>query len=645
MPQSDAIAMRICAAVDALLMDISRLRCISSVDSTWMRNFCFAQFEQQGISFYTVWMASLGRALDCALAKDQPLQIPPDCEVRDGLPRFLWPVWKDVFDASGTLLVEPDPAAVRALRQVFYLSYRLELGYSVEQIAEKVTEHVSLDATLFDRDDMLEHLSPRTLRALELARVLISRLFEGSIRVKHESGELKYVDFDPSNIVPRHGPGAVADGVRPHRKYEWKTYYEELAKEYPYEDYFFFNYSHLVDRLHRFLRLPHRDAGFAKLVAVEKDSRGPRLISMEPLEYQWIQQGLGRAMVDWIERHPVTRDRVRFTDQQVNRDLALASSLDQQFDTLDLKDASDRVSLALVRRLFPPFLLSKLEGCRSVGTKVQGNRFVYKKFAPMGSALCFPVESIVFWALAVAAINLETFTWTSHCLRAVSKTQVHVFGDDLVVPHGALDMLRPVFEELLLKFNENKCCTGKFFRESCGCDAFQGVDVTPLRLHHLGDTPNDTVSICSYANAANRRGLHLLSNVLFGIVEARVGTLPSSSSGVAEMHHHVDDWFEAHLRTIRCCKVRLNADLHRLEYRCVMPQSPSKRRNVPDWQEFFRCFPDQETARVSLLFHGSVLKQQAAKDYPWSPRRVPPVPYVYTALRDITLVNRWREFD
>jgi hypothetical protein len=166
----------------------------------------------------------------------------------------------------------------------------------------------------------------------------------------------------------------------------------------------------IIDRVQWYRGLERLPAGTAKVVLVPKDSRGPRLISAEPLEYQWIQQGVGRSIVAHLEAHHLTKGRVNFTHQEVNRRLAQESSATLELATLDLKDASDRVSLELVRRVFKntPELVRALEAIRTDATLLPDGRVQsLKKFAPMGSAVCFPVEAFVFWAILTASIPCD----------------------------------------------------------------------------------------------------------------------------------------------------------------------------------------------------------------------------------------------
>lgn len=536
------------------------------------------RLTSEGLAFATKTLPSLGRSLDSALATDACFSAPDlGFKLRSGVPLFLGDYFGKIFSEGGYLLEDPSPAAVRAVRQICYLFYKLEQPFDEEVVKSKLDDFVRVDMSLPEVDSSQE-LTPATQCAVDRARTLIWRLF------CDRSLAPKGTRFDPADIVPRHGPGAVATGEKPERKFRFSRFYRELDKEYPYSEYFFYNYSHLCDRLIPFLSFRELDYGQAKVVLVPKDSRGPRLISMEPLEYQWIQQGLGRAMVGWIEAHPWTKGLVNFTDQNINRDLAQYASRNAlSFDTLDMKDASDRVSHWLVSSLFPDNLLRKMEACRTKETLLPDGRVVtLRKFAPMGSALCFPVESLVFWALATAILNPHVYMDGCESFPCT----VHVYGDDLIVPHGTLEQLEPVFTELHLRFNENKCCHGSFFRESCGMDAFRGECVSPVRIKQIGSTPNALTAMCAYAKAFSTQGSHSTAEFLYSWVERDLGPLPYSD-GRLSISRYTDDEEKAAVANLKF-PFRLNADTQTWEMQTTQPRPAKLKAGWSGWEELFR---------------------------------------------------------
>jgi len=339
--------------------------------------------------------------------------------------------------------------------------------------------------------------------------------------------------LDPWQITPRHGPGAVATGERACEKHRFSRIYSAIERIYPYTEYFVYGLSQVADECHTYKDLEVLETGTAKVVLVPKDSRGPRLISCEPLEYQWVQQGLGRALVARLEAHHLTKGHVNFTDQSINRELALASSTDQEWVTLDMKDASDRVSLKLVESLFElcPQLLDALKATRTPETLLPDGRKVrMNKFAPMGSCLCFPVEAFVFYALAIS-----TLMHYKRYSRREARKRVYVYGDDLIVRREDYAFLLHQMPSYGLMFNEDKCCTAGFFRESCGCDAYKGVDITPIKLrsvwsHQRRIDIGVAASYVTLSNAAFKAGYTRLSERAELLMVKTMGPLPVFSN-------------------------------------------------------------------------------------------------------------------
>jgi hypothetical protein len=409
-----------------------------------------------------------------------------------------------------------------------------------------------------------------------------------------------YAPHDVRQFAARHGPGAVSGGELPHEKPLFKRYYRRLAAVFPYEEYMYYNGAHLCDELSEFLSREESDTGIAKVVLVPKDSRGPRLISCEPVEYQWIQQGLRRVLEHAIESCDLTSGRINFRDQTVNRDLALQSSKDGNWVTLDMKEASDRVSVALIKQLFPGTWVEALLASRTSHTKLpSGEVFQMKKYAPMGSALCFPVESLIFWALSMAAI-IQTYPSVT---ASQAASWLYVFGDDIIVRtevHGAVLQHLPSFG---LLFNKQKCCTAGSFRESCGCDAFKGVDITPLRVKSVWDRRSGS-SLVSYAtlhNAAAARGMFNLADMLAEVIlrERLIPYSESTEKGYVCLvdHRKTADWVRNHNSKI---KRRYNVDLQRVEIKTWLVRGRSYTATTPGWAEMQRLASYSSLAREDV---------------------------------------------
>lgn len=321
--------------------------------------------------------------------------------------------------------------------------------------------------------------------------------------------------LDYSKIIPKHGPGAVFPPHDPCEKgnFDICTPIEEF---YPYDSNFNCLPNLGADDLRR-LSYSKFDLIECRMTAVPKDSRGPRLISVHPKESIWIQQGQRNILERQIERHPLTRGRVNFRDQSINGALALSSSKDQKFVTIDLKEASDRVSKVLIEYLLGYH--AKVLGCSRAShvRLLDGSSVELHMFAPMGNCLTFPIESITFWSLVRAGILMR---------HGHICDDVYVFGDDIIVPSQYYDGAIYGLIGAGLIPNFSKTFRKGLFRESCGVDAYNGEDVTPYRIKVRGiNSYSDAESLCDLAKRLRLGGYSDTSAYLYSIVSRRYGRL------------------------------------------------------------------------------------------------------------------------
>lgn len=217
-----------------------------------------------------------------------------------------------------------------------------------------------------------------------------------------------------------------------------------------------------------------------RLQFVPKSLTGYRSISMEPSSLMWVQQGVQRAFADYQISHKYLRRRFRADDQEPNRSLAWLGSIDGSFATIDLSSASDSVSWKLVRQWFSKTFLFPWQLCtRSLSVQLpDGSRMGLRKYAPMGSSLCFPTETSVFCAITECAIR--------ECGGSPDASQYRVYGDDIVVEAPYAEAVVARLERNGFTVNKKKTflsTSPEFtFRESCGGEYLNGADVTPTRL-------------------------------------------------------------------------------------------------------------------------------------------------------------------
>jgi hypothetical protein len=501
----------------------------------------------EGLAFLTVKLPSLGKALDRMYSTSEYIP-PPDFTLGDDRrPKFL-----------GRCLaraIEGNPVAVECYRQLTLIFYKLEVRYDEETEARVLLNFKTIDRSLDDVD-----LS-QSKEIIALARRIIGRVL---------------VNQDPLDIRPCHGTGATACRTKNHEKWHKLRYFRKLDEHFSYPDYFFYSPSHLVDEMER-LEEAEVSIPRARVCLVPKDSRGPRIISCEPAELMFIQQGLMRKLYKCIENHPLTRSFVNFEDQTINRTLAREASITGDLATIDLSDASDRVSLNLVRSLFPSNWVRALEACRSEETELPSGEIVkLNKFAPMGSSVCFPVEALVFWAIAYATLRIsDPSQWP----------RIYVYGDDIIVDSVNSQRVMDGLEAVGLKVNRDKSyCSGPF-RESCGGDFYVGHEVTPVRLKKpITSSQTSAVAVADLINNfINKFGL-IDSFPIIDLLFQELGyPLPFSPLGLPacvnlEGRSSNDVYFRR----------RWNTSLQRVEHRIPQPYTKTSVYREAAWCELLR---------------------------------------------------------
>lgn len=550
----------------------------------------------EGISFLTKTLPKLGKAIDYALSSDTPLLVSGFClKPGTSIPRFLGWLIERVFSRDGYVRSDADITTLKHLRQILYFTYKLKLPYAETTESSVISAFVSTQQSLKDLSFGAE-LRP----IINKARAFISTLFAG---------------FNIWDIIPRHGPGAVATGEEIGEKSNFSRIYKHTERIYPFTGYYVLGLNQVSDQLDWIQSLIELEHGTASVVLVPKDSRGPRLISKEPLELQWIQQGIQKKLYSWIERHPLTRGFVNFTDQTINRRLALLSSHSCEYVTLDMKDASDRVSLKLVETLFSgTTLLDALKASRSSHTRLPDGRVVQlNTFAPMGSAVCFPIEAICFYALALSVLTICKYPDIKY------KPNIYVYGDDIILRPEDYGLLYKYFPRFGLVFNEAKCCVAGFFRESCGCDAYKGVEVTPIRLrntwNHRGiRDASELVSYVELSNALHEAGYFTTADLVQTMVECRYGNLPY----VREKVTYIDfdgrlcvnsssaiGWYRSHVsQSVNSSRMRtrFSRDLHRSECKNWIISPVFKKYETDGWRECLRVINTGSTGADTGIY-------------------------------------------
>lgn len=209
----------------------------------------------------------------------------------------------------------------------------------------------------------------------------------------------------------------------------------------------------------------------SKLVTVPKNSKTDRCICIEPDLNIFVQLGIGAGV----------RERLRLTgcdlnDQSVNQFWASVAS-DYDLCTMDLSSASDSICREAVWFLLPDDWANLLHFARVDYTRLGDEVISLHKWSSMGNGYTFELESLLFLGILRGVMDE----------LGLGDAILSVYGDDLIFPNQARDLVERTLNFLGFKVNREKTFGKGSFHESCGTDWFLGYNVRPFFLrsdHH-----------------------------------------------------------------------------------------------------------------------------------------------------------------
>lgn len=209
-----------------------------------------------------------------------------------------------------------------------------------------------------------------------------------------------------------------------------------------------------------------------RLVFVPKNAKTYRGVRPEPTLNALLQSGYGKDITAKL-----LRVGIDLSDQSRNQRLARLGSLTGDLATLDLSSASDSISTELVAHLLPFEWFSALSSCRTPTCELpSGETHTLEQFSGMGNGFTFPLQSLIFWALVDAACDV---------VGIPRQRIVSVYGDDIIAPTDACILIQNAFDSVGFVLNTDKSYTTGPFRESCGKDYYNGIDVRPYYQKEL----------------------------------------------------------------------------------------------------------------------------------------------------------------
>lgn len=502
-----------------------------------------------GEKLYTFHLPNLGKVLDQALESEvlttTALPLTRPVNRRTMIPRLFRGLWSMVFAPDGCLKPDVDVNVVRLLRTLCFAGKKYNAACSDTATFLTVKEFFDVEAILppcpsiWDEDG--SHVYTSDVGSLSD----LDRGVMGALSGSDSSGETGsllelcqqvadrtvslFGEFNAGQARFRHGPGAVSDGQTGSvYKYAFPNWSPRLQTLFPASVFAFANLrSMLVEDDYEYGGLPHQEP-VSRLHAVPKTQKGPRLIASEPTCNQWCQQSVRHSLADAISACYVG-DSIDFRRQDLSSSLVVSASMDRSLATIDLSSASDRLSAYVVQRLFRRNL-SYLEAFVATRTRYMVQDIDKKhpkltklrKFASMGSALTFPVQSICFYIVCVAAgaaANGYGRRLSSNILSHLGR-QVRVYGDDLIVPVSWVPWVEQLMKLLMLKVNRSKTFVNGKFRESCGTDAYDGTVVSPgqVRQFYSQLQPSSIQSVVDASNNLYLKGFIRASDAVLSAI-------------------------------------------------------------------------------------------------------------------------------
>lgn len=532
--------------LESALLDAG-LRCAVDVE----RDLGYVQrrFAVEGETFLHSVLPEISSFLERGLRDGWLGDLPGFSSRNAEYPAFLSGFFEQVFGPEGCLLADPNVDAILCIRQISRLFKKIELKSDDANRAKAIRQYLATDVELGFHEPQTDTLLARLYKRI------------GDVLWTSNLAEVDHMVRE-GTLVPRHGSGATAEGLNGNRKWMSWLWPARLHESFPSSEYcapFHWGKHALAWGARRPAGLVAEnrrrtwiDAGvtpwyklgdtalepWVRLTDVPKTVKTPRIIAVESVAMQYAQQAVMNAVYDalsgkstWLSNH------IGFRDQERNKMLARRGSAGEGFATLDLSEASDRVHLHYVGVMFEklPALLAALMASRT--SKILVDEFGFEielnKFASMGSGTCFPVETMHFFQIVLAAIceqrQLCPDDLNERLLREVAQG-VSAFGDDLIVPVAYAESVSRALEVFGLRVNTDKSFMTGRFRESCGGDYWNGYDVKPVYVRTpfpTSETEGGYVNgWIEMSNQLYMAGFWLSADITVSMISGIVGELP-----------------------------------------------------------------------------------------------------------------------
>jgi len=347
-------------------------------------------------------------------------------------------------------------------------------------------------------------------------------LYKGSVVWLHDATKRKIQDilgrFNPEQFLdlPDWGPGATTRIKRrdasPQEKFQseigiTRDLYD-LLHGLDGRGYFPAWMAHLREQ-----GFPSFEVG-NKVITVPKNSRTNRVIAIEPGINLFYQKSVGK-MVELA----LSGVGVDIHSQAKNQHLARLGSKTGLLTTVDFSSASDTIAREVARELLPDRWFLVMDSCRSHFGMLDGTQVKWEKFSSMGNGFTFPLETLIFFAMAKAVTEYMGV-----------NLPVNAYGDDVILPTACYELYSELAAFYGFTINRSKTYSTGYFRESCGSHWYSGTDIKPVYFHRQLSSVDDIYRQCNaIRRLANRLGGNSFCDVRWkSSVDLLVRTVPKS---------------------------------------------------------------------------------------------------------------------
>lgn len=269
------------------------------------------------------------------------------------------------------------------------------------------------------------------------------------------------------------------------------------------------------------------DRAFEQWTTVPKDAKSDRGIAIQMLGNVYSQLGVGRHLRRRLRGVGIVLEEA----QAKHRNLVVQASRSGDLSTIDLSSASDSISTEVVRALCGESWFHLLDSLRARTLCKEQRHYVNESFSSMGNGFTFELETIIFYAIAKAVVG---------------EGEVRVYGDDIIVPSRFDSQVRAALRWFGFTVNAKKSFSTGYFRESCGQDAFNGIESRAAYLDKSPTTAAEWISLHNKLRGVYRRhslGFHRVRSLVLNQIPTVARVFGPPGLGDLVLHHHdVTTW-------------------------------------------------------------------------------------------------------